>query len=82
MGEVQLDPEGPVLQRKCRVEQFDFSSHCNREEMIDYMKLTRPKKVFLVHGDLNSLHWFEETLRGELPDSSVIIPEPGKEYEI
>jgi len=82
MGEVQLDPEGPMLQRKCRVEQFDFSSHCNREEMIDYMKITRPKTIFLVHGDLNSLHWFEESLKGELPGSLVIIPEPGKEYEI
>ena len=82
MGEVRLDPKGPLLQRKCRVEHFDFSSHCNRDEMIDYMKKARPKTVFLVHGDTNALHWFEEKLKGELPGARIIIPEPGREYEI
>ena len=64
------------------VENFDFSSHCNRDEMIDYMKKARPKTVFLVHGDTNALHWFEEKLKGELPGARIIIPEPGREYEI
>jgi Cft2 family RNA processing exonuclease len=82
METIKLDPEGPAIQRKCRVEQFDFSSHCNRDEMIAYMKQIRPKTIFLVHGDLNALHWFEEKLKGDLPEARVVIPEPGREYEI
>src|SRR6185295_18378575 len=66
MGEVRLERNGPLLQRRCRVEQFDFSSHCNRGEMIAYMKTVRPKTILLVHGDTGSLRWFEETLKTEL----------------
>jgi Cft2 family RNA processing exonuclease len=82
MGEVQFEPNGPRIQRRCRVEHFDFSSHCNRDEMIAYMKVVRPKTVFLVHGDLSALRWFEKKLKSELPGTKVIIPEPGFEYEI
>jgi Cft2 family RNA processing exonuclease len=82
MGEVRLDREGPLIQRRCHVQQFDFSSHCNRDEMIAYMKQVRPKTVMLVHGDTNALRWFEEKLKTELPDARVVIPESGREYEI
>jgi len=82
MEMIKLDAEGPAIQRRCQVEQFDFSSHCNRDEMIAYMKQVRPKTVFLVHGDLNALRWFEEKLKTELPESTVVLPEPGREYEI
>jgi Cft2 family RNA processing exonuclease len=80
MGELQLESGGPVLRRRCRLEHFDFSSHCNREEMIDYMLKVKPKTILLVHGDGNALQWFEQTLKDKLPKSEVIIPKPGKEY--
>jgi len=38
----------------------------------------RPKKIILVHGDRPAIEWFELKLYRELPETEVIIPEPGK----
>ncbi len=43
--------DGEVFEVKLDVEKFDFSSHSGREELIELVKKTNPKKVFCVHGD-------------------------------
>ena len=78
---IQLEEGGRSLPLLCAREEFDFSAHAPREFLMEYITKTRPKVVVLVHGDPPSLEWFRETISVTLPDSKVIIPEPGKLYE-
>ena len=79
---MQLAEGGSRLPLLCAREEFDFSAHAPRELLMEYIQKTSPKVVILVHGDPPSLEWFRSTIAQRLPDSRVIVPEPGKEYEI
>jgi Cft2 family RNA processing exonuclease len=80
-GEVALDPDKPPQRIRCNVEQFQFSAHATRETLIEYAKKLSPRKIVLVHGDPPAVEWMRAKLSAELPDSEVIIPEPGVELE-
>ena len=81
-GEVALDPDWPPQRVRCNVQQFQFSAHATRERLVDYAKKLSPKKILLVHGDPPAVEWMRSTLTDELPDSDVIVPSPGTEFEL
>jgi Cft2 family RNA processing exonuclease len=81
-GEVALDPDKPPQRVRCNIEQFQFSAHATREALIEYAKKISPRKIVLVHGDPSAVKWMRATLSAELPDSEVIVPEPGVELEL
>jgi Cft2 family RNA processing exonuclease len=81
-GEVALDPDKPPQRVRCNIEQFQFSAHATRETLIEYARKISPRKIVLVHGDPSAVEWMRATLSAELPDSEVIIPEPGVELEL
>ena len=81
-GEVALDPDKPRQRVRCNIEQFQFSAHATRETLIEYAKKISPRKIVLVHGDPPAVEWMRATLSAELPDSEVIVPEPGMELEL
>jgi len=81
-GEVALDPDKPPQQIRCNIQQFQFSAHATRETLIEYAKKISPRKIVLVHGDPPAVEWMRATLSAELPDSEVIIPEPGVELDL
>jgi len=64
------------LQLNCSVDEFDFSGHARREELLDFAIKARPKKLLLVHGDPPAVTWFQEKLAEALPDTEVIVPKP------
>lgn len=64
----------------CQVEEFDFSGHAPREDLLEFAVNSRAKTIFLVHGDPESAEWMQVELEKRLPDSKIIIPEPKKEY--
>lgn len=72
---VRLDGTHKV-QLNCCVDDFDFSGHARREELLDFAVRARPKKILLVHGDPPAAAWFQARLKEQLPDTEVIIPEP------
>ena len=76
--EVVLDARFPPIKLRCHIEEFNFSAHANRESLLKYAIGLRPKKIILVHGDRPAIEWFELKLYRELPETEVIIPEPGK----
>ena len=80
-GEVMPDRDFPPQKVQCHVEQFTFSGHSTREAICAYLKRVAPKKVILVHGDLPAVDWFNETLKAELPQSEIIRPQPGVQFE-
>jgi Cft2 family RNA processing exonuclease len=81
-GEVALDPDKPPQRVRCNIEQFQFSAHATREALIEYATKISPRKIVLVHGDPPAVEWMRATLSAELPDSEVIVPEPGVELEL
>jgi len=81
-GEVALDPDKPPQRVRCNIEQFQFSAHATREALIEYANKISPRKIVLVHGDPSAVEWMRATLSAELPDSEVIVPEPGVELEL
>lgn len=79
---VELDPAYPPVKLNCEVRIFDFSGHSTRDAIAGFAVRVKPKKIFLVHGDEGAMAWFKQELEARLPDSEVIIPEPGIEFEI
>ncbi len=75
--DVQVDSDFPPQPLKCRVEQFNFSSHASRETIRAYINTVTPGKVVLVHGDLPAIQWFQRAVQEDLPASQVVLPEPG-----
>ena len=73
---------GQAYPLKCRVECFDFSGHATRRALIDYACSLNPKKVLLVHGDPPAVESMANELRERMPDSEIIIPEPGKSMRL
>lgn len=79
---IELDPAYPKVKLNCEVRAFDFSGHSTRDAIADFAVSVKPKKIFLVHGDLGAMAWFKNELESRLPGVEVIIPEPGVEFEI
>jgi Cft2 family RNA processing exonuclease len=79
---VTLDPDEPAQPVRCHIEQFQFSAHAAREDLIAYAKKLLPKKIVLVHGDPPAVEWMRATLRADLAGTEVIVPMPGVEVEL
>jgi Cft2 family RNA processing exonuclease len=79
---VSLDPEEPPQRLRCHIEQFQFSAHASRESLVAYATRLAPKKILLVHGDPPAVEWMRAQLSARLPNSDVIVPAPGVEFEL
>jgi Cft2 family RNA processing exonuclease len=79
---VTLDPDEPAQPVRCQIEQFQFSAHAAREDLIAYAKKLAPKKIVLVHGDPSAVAWMRAKLIVDLPSAEVIVPTPGVELEL
>jgi metallo-beta-lactamase family protein len=76
-GETTIKLFGEELQINCDVEIMDsFSAHGDRSEMYDVIKVHQPtlKKLFLVHGDLETQQEFKDYLR-EKGFENIYIPQ-------
>lgn len=67
---------------KCSVNNFDFSGHAPREDLLKIAIGSGAKKIFLTHGDADAREWFKAELSKAMPDSELIVPEKGKLYKI
>jgi len=79
---VMLDPDEPPQPVCCHIEQFQFSAHAAREDLVDYAKNLAPKKIVLIHGDPSAVEWMRARLVAELPNTEVIVPTPGQVLEL
>ena len=77
---IKLDEIRDPVQLECQVEEYDFSGHANRDELLEFIIETDAPRVFLVHGDTEASQWFKEQLAAHRPNCEVIIPEPLQEY--
>jgi Cft2 family RNA processing exonuclease len=79
---VVLDPAFPPVPLHCETRVFDFSGHSTRDAIADYIVAVRPKKAFLVHGDDDAVEWFRAEITRRLPETEVIVPQPGVAHPI
>ena len=79
---VSLDEKHPPVPLRCELRSFDFSGHATRDSLLDFILRVGPKQVFLVHGDPAAADWFRTELAQRAPGMQVILPEPGRDYEI
>lgn len=64
---------------KARVEWFDFSSHCGRNDLIDAIKATRKDaKIILIHGEKEYSEIFKKYVEENL-EKEVYLPSNGEE---
>jgi Cft2 family RNA processing exonuclease len=79
---IQLDEDLPKQSIDCSIDEFNFSGHASRESLLEYVQKTKPKVLILVHGDPPSIQWFARVVETSLPETRVIVPEPGRSYNI
>jgi predicted metal-dependent RNase len=79
---IELSPDLTPVQFNCRMEEYDFSGHSDRETLLKYMLKVAPRKIFLVHGDIEASRWFLAQLSEKLPACEVIIPIPKQIYDL
>jgi Cft2 family RNA processing exonuclease len=79
---VVLEEGLPQIPLRCHIEEFQFSAHASRETLRNYALLLKPKKVVLVHGDRPAIDWFQLALFKEMPETEVLVPEPGKRVKL
>jgi len=47
---------------KCSIENFKFSAHSRREDLLKIVKKLKPKKVILVHGEPDAINWMGDSI--------------------
>ena len=67
---------------KCTIEQFRFSSHSKREELLKIVEKLKPDKVILVHGSLNGIDWIGASILKKFKGTKVFIAKMGNELVI
>ncbi|MCL5030193.1 MAG: MBL fold metallo-hydrolase [Bacteroidetes bacterium] len=67
---------------KCTIEQFRFSSHSKREELLKIVEKLKPEKVILVHGSPNGIDWIGASILKKFKGTKVFIARLGKEILI
>ena len=66
LNEKKIQFNGKVVEVKAQVEQFDFSAHNGRGELIDILKkMHNPQKIILIHGEEKHLNDFVEEVSNE-----------------
>jgi Cft2 family RNA processing exonuclease len=64
---------------KCTIEQFRFSSHSKREELLAIVKKLKPVNVVLVHGEPAGIDWIGASILKKFRNVKVFRAETGKE---
>ena len=73
--------QGGDLLRRCRMEDFDLTSHAHREDLLDLVGQVDPRLLVLGHGDQKARAWFADEVRRKYPRIRVTQPGPGEMTE-
>lgn len=73
---------GNKTRRSCRVEQFRFSAHAAREDLVGFVADVRPKHLYLVHGDDEACSELAFQITRVVPETKIFIPALGKRYAL
>lgn len=71
--------DGAAIPLKCGFGSYSLSAHADRGELLGLAHRVSPRKLFLVHGDPNSITPLAQQIQGDIR-GQVYIPENGDEY--
>jgi predicted metal-dependent RNase len=71
---IKLAENLPPVETHARIESFDLSAHATREQIAEYVEKVKPKKLLLVHGEVESQAWFTARFAETLNGTEVILP--------
>jgi metallo-beta-lactamase family protein len=84
-GQKSISIKGKEVDVKASIEKIDvFSGHADQEGLLEFLKYqstSKLKKVFLVHGEYESMEIFKK-LAEENGYNQVVIPEKGQKFEL
>ncbi len=72
---IKLAANLPPVEANARIESFDLSAHATREQIADYVEKVKPKKLLLVHGEVESQAWFTTRFTETLSSTEIILPD-------
>jgi Cft2 family RNA processing exonuclease len=61
-AKIKLTEFSEPKKNNCSLERFFFPSHSIREDLLQIVKYVNPRKVVLVHGDLNAKDWLGQKI--------------------
>jgi len=68
------------LKMKMGIKHFDFSAHCGRSQLFEFVKKIRPKKVVCIHGE--NCERFATELNGRFEGIEAVAPHAGDTVEL
>jgi len=80
--EVILDRQIGAQPLRCEVQQYRFSGHSHRRDLIHLVEMLRPDKVVVVHGDEKARAWLADNMRFFYPHIEIFLPELGVPIEL
>ena len=81
--QVEVRIFGDVFQRQARVRVLDaFSAHADRNDLIEYVRQVKPRRVCLAHGETSQREALAEALREEKLAEEVLLPTTGEFIEL
>jgi Cft2 family RNA processing exonuclease len=79
---IQLGEFGKPFKIKCGVERLYFTSHSKREDLLQIVANSKPKRVILVHGDYSSKDWIGYNILQKHSNIKINSAEVGKSIYI
>jgi Cft2 family RNA processing exonuclease len=76
---VKLTSTEKEIEVKCEIENFRFSAHSNREELLKIVDYLKPENVILVHGDPEAIDWVGAAIIKKYKRIKVFAAAPGKQ---
>jgi Cft2 family RNA processing exonuclease len=72
---IKLSADLPPVEAHARIESFDLSAHATREQIAEYVEKVKPKKLLLVHGEVESQAWFTTRFAETISSTEIILPD-------
>ncbi len=76
---IRLIEKGDKIRVKCGIENFRFSAHSRREEILSVVNRLSPEKVILVHGDQEAIDWMGASILKKWNNKKVFAPGNGRQ---
>lgn len=65
---IKFSESEDVITNRCgNIKKFNFTSHINRKEILEFVREVNPKSLILVHGDKDATYWLENNLKNYYP---------------
>lgn len=75
---IRLTDHGDKIRIKCEINNFRFSAHSKREELLSIVDKLKPDTIVLVHGDPEAIDWMGASILKKWNNKKVFAAANGK----